>query len=59
MSYTYKQQLEDKKNKLRDNLIQCEWNGYVDLAENLRKKIKQVDAEIEDYERSLERRTKL
>lgn len=47
MSLTYKQQLEDKKRLLRDQLIQAEWNCYNQLAENLREKIKQVNKEIE------------
>ena len=47
MSSTYKQQLEDKKRHLRDQLIQAEWSCYNELAENLREKIKQVNKEIE------------
>ena len=47
MSLTYKQQLEDKKRLLRDQLIGAEWSCYNELAENLRSKIKQVNKEIE------------
>lgn len=46
MNLIYKQRLEEDKIKLRNQLIQAEWNCYNELAENIRKKIKKVDLEL-------------
>ncbi len=48
MSLTYKQQLEDKRLHLRNQLIQAEWNFYNNVAEKLRKKLKQIEKQIEE-----------
>jgi len=47
MSLTYKEQLEEKRKLLRDRLIEAEWQCYNTVAENLRKKIKQIEEELE------------
>ena len=47
MSLTFKQQLIDKKNQLRDNLIRAEWECMNELAESIRKQIKKIEQEIE------------
>jgi hypothetical protein len=48
MSLIYKQELKNKKNLLRNQLIQAEWNCYSKLAENIRKRIKQIEQQIEE-----------
>jgi len=47
MSLTYKEQLEENRKLLRNQLIEAEWQCYNNAAENLRKRIKQIEEELE------------